>query len=346
MTSRDLKGARVVVLTALFNDWTSLMHLLPKLDAELASLGVNATLVVVDDGSTEEWERDDAVLFGLKAITHIEVVVLGCNQGNQRAVTVGMAYVTTHYDADYVLVMDCDLEDKPEYVPVLLKTCAERGGRQIVFAERTKRSEGRAFAVFYRLCQTIYRMLTGTPISMGNFSVVPMTLARRLVFVAELWNHYPGAILRSRLPFTAVPTERGRRLSGRSSMNWVRLVAHAFSGLSTHSEVVAVRLIGGTIGLTGLIAVVIVGLIFLKLMTEIPAVGWTTTVIANVVVLTVQMMVSAVILLFIMLSQRLNIPMVPIRDFAKLILRVDLVRQGQPAKIDGPDVAFVAADLG
>lgn len=346
MTPKDLKGARVVVLTALFNDWTSLTHLLPKLDDELVPLGGDATLVVVDDGSTEEWVRDDTVLFGLKAITHIEVVVLGCNQGNQRAVTVGMAYVTSHFDADYVLVMDCDLEDKPEYVPVLLKTCAERGDREIVFAERTKRSEGRTFAIFYRLYQAFYRMLTGVPISMGNFSVVPMALAKRLSFVAELWNHYPGAILRSRLPFTTVPTERGRRLSGHSNMNWVRLVAHAFSGLSTHPEVVAVRLIGGTIALTGLVIMAIVGLILLKLMTNVTAVGWTSLVIANAVVLSVQMLVSAIILLFLMLSQRLQIPMVPIRDFAKFILRVDLIRRGKLANIGEPDAAFVAVDRG
>jgi len=345
MNSQALQDAHVVILTALFNDWASLADLLPKLDDELWSLGVKASLVIVDDGSTEEPPRDDPRIIGLKAITHVEVVVLGCNQGNQRAVAVGMAYLVTHFDADYVVVMDCDLEDKPEYVPALLKACMENHGKKIVFAERSKRSEGRAFTIFYRIYQAIYRVLTGVPISMGNFSVVPMILAKRLSFVAELWNHYPGAILRARLPFTAVPTERGERLRGQSNMNWARLVAHAFSGLATHSEVAAVRLLGLTMVLTVLVIITISGLVFLRLMTDIPAVGWTSLVIGNVVVLSVQMLVSAVILLFLMLSQRLHMPMVPIRDFSKFILRVDLFRQGNPSGSFEPQALFVTNSL-
>ena len=65
------------------------------------------------------------------------------NLGHQRAIAIGLTYIqaqmTTAYEA--VVVMDGDGEDAPEDVPRLLARLEAEGGRSIVFAERTRRSE-------------------------------------------------------------------------------------------------------------------------------------------------------------------------------------------------------------
>ena len=75
----------VVILTAQYNDWISLAHLLPLIDEHLVSLGVRACVVVVDDGSIDHDGRELLAGLSLKAVESIEEVVLGDNQGNQRA---------------------------------------------------------------------------------------------------------------------------------------------------------------------------------------------------------------------------------------------------------------------
>ena len=47
----------IVILIPVFNDWASLARLLPRLDAALADQGLEADVLVVDDGSTMEPER-------------------------------------------------------------------------------------------------------------------------------------------------------------------------------------------------------------------------------------------------------------------------------------------------
>ena len=86
-------------------------------------------------------------------------------------------------------------------------------------------------------------LLTGIPVRVGNFSVIPAAQLRRLVVVSELWNHYAAAVFKARTPKATVPTARAPRLAGRSRMNFVDLVTHGLSALSVHSELIGVRLL-------------------------------------------------------------------------------------------------------
>src|SRR4029434_10989959 len=63
-----------------------------------------------------------------------------------------------------------------------------------------------------------------------------------LVVASELWNHYAAAVVKLRLPYTSIPTTRGRRASGRSSLDFVALVVHGLSAASVFGDVIGVRL--------------------------------------------------------------------------------------------------------
>ena len=49
--------------------------------------------------------------------------------------------------------------------------------------------------------------------------------------LSELWNHYPSAIIKARIPFTAIPLPRGPRLGGRSQMSLTSLVLHGLGAI-------------------------------------------------------------------------------------------------------------------
>ena len=70
------------------------------------------------------------------------------------------------------------------------------------------------FRVFYALYRWAHVLLTGIPVRVGNFSVIPSSQLRRLVVVSELWNHYAAAVFKARVPRTSVPTVRAPRLDG------------------------------------------------------------------------------------------------------------------------------------
>ncbi len=203
----------IVILLPLYDDWQSLRMLLGHLDQELLRHGILAQVLVVNDGS-EQPLRAGPIWGPFDSLVTVQVLRLHRNLGHQRAIAIGLAHVEQHIECPCVVVMDSDGEDSPADVPRLLARYDAEGRSKIVFAERTKRSESFVFMAFYLLYRWLHLLLTGVPVKVGNFSVIPRSRLESLVIVSELWNHYAAAVFKSRQPHCTVPTRRAKRLSG------------------------------------------------------------------------------------------------------------------------------------
>lgn len=305
----------VVILLPVFNDWESLAALLPLLDQSLAASGRSADVLVIDDASTEEPASNGAP-GPFRALRRVERLRLRRNLGHQRAIAVGLAYLEAHRDDDAVVVMDADGEDDPADVPRLLDRLDAEGGRAIIFAERTRRSESWTFQVFYHLYKWLHRLLTGQGVRVGNFSAIPRRRLESLVVVSELWNHYAAAAYRSRQPCRMIPTRRARRLRGRSSMNFVALVTHGLSAIAVYGDVVGVRLLVLSLVLGGLGFAGLVGSIVVRLTTSWAIPGWATFTGGLSLILLVQAILLAMNYSFVILSSRNAATFLPRRDYA------------------------------
>src|SRR5262245_34395477 len=214
---------KLMILMPVFNDWHSLGLLLPSLERELKSSGLSTDLLLVDDGSTEK-RPDGMGKLALPSMRTIDVLTLRRNLGHQRAIAVGLSYIEANYSTCSVVIMDADGEDCPADVPRLVRECLAYDCERIIFAARSRRSEGLIFACFYHLYRLIHWLLTGIPVRVGNFSIVPTGTLKRLVAVSELWNHYAAAVHKAKFPIALVPTKRSVRLNGRPQMDLVSLV--------------------------------------------------------------------------------------------------------------------------
>ncbi len=287
----------------------------------MASIGATARILVVDDGSNDKRGIEHVPNMKLAATSSVSVLDLICNCGNQRANAIGIGFVAEHFvDTDYLVVMDSDLEDLPEYIPEMLKAAHEAGGRCIVFAQRSKRSEGLKFRFFYSVYQMIFRVMTGRRIEFGNFSVVPRKLIRPLANVAEIWNHYAAGIIRSKMPFKSIPAHRGKRMFGISKMNMVHLISHAFGGLSVFLDIVSVRALIGAGWFAIFTAVSGTLATSLRMFTHFLVPGWASIFIAVIFVMFLQVFTAVLLLLFFYLSSRLRPAMIPEQEYHKFIL--------------------------
>jgi hypothetical protein len=220
--------------------------------------------------------------------------------------------------------MDGDGEDDPRDVPGLIEAYRKHGGRKIIFARRTQRSESLTFRVFYSLYRLLYQAMTGQGINVGNFSILPFEAVDRLVAVTELWNHYASAVFKARLPWDSIPTRRAPRLAGRPRMNFVSLVIHGLSAIAAYGDVVGVRMLIASLvvilaTMTGLAAVVAIRLSEPAFAFPIP--GWATTAFGLLLVLLFQAIMSSVLFIFIILSNRQGANFLPVRDYSYFVLR-------------------------
>jgi polyisoprenyl-phosphate glycosyltransferase len=307
---------RVVILMPARDDWASAAELVLRLDRALtARADCTVEVLIVDDGSREDF-RSAHFQSHYANLRRIGVLRLRRNLGHQRAIAIGLVHVEETAPCDAVLVMDSDGEDTPEGVRQLLDAFT---GSEAVFAERSRRTESRLFRIFYRLYKILHRWLTGVSVRVGNFSILPSSYLRTLVVMSELWNHYAAAVFRSGLEHSMIPIPRGQRIAGKSRMNFVSLAAHGMSAISVYGDVVGVRILIASMAGSVMAALGIAVVISIRLFTNRAIPGWATYSIGALVIILMQFITMATSFTFTMLSNRINLSFVPIRDYRLFI---------------------------
>lgn len=234
-----------LVLIPVYDDWEALLLLLPELGDRLAADGRQAHIVIVDDGSMER-APEPVRAYRREGIADLEVLRLRRNLGHQRAIAIGLAWLSRERPDRVVVVMDGDGEDAPRDVPRLLHAVEASDHHDVVFAARARRTEGVLYWIFYQLYKAVHRVLTGIPVRVGNFSAIPPACLAQLVVISELWNHYAAATFHARLPVRTIPADRAPRLAGRSRMHFTALVVHGMSAMSVFGDVIGVRLLSAS----------------------------------------------------------------------------------------------------
>jgi glycosyltransferase involved in cell wall biosynthesis len=230
-----MSAAELVVVTPVYEDTEAAGMLF----AEIAKHCGGSTLIVaVDDGSVANPLQPNAISdAGLAGI----VLRLTRNVGHQRAIAVGLGHVADRMpDARRVVVMDCDGEDRPATIRLLLERLGDTT-LNVVVAERRSRIETLRFKSFYLLYKLLFKLLTGRRISFGNYMAMDNRALHRMAAMGELGMHVAGTVLLSRMRWASCGIDRGRRYSGSSKMNFVSLALHGFRGLMIFAEDVLVR---------------------------------------------------------------------------------------------------------
>lgn len=308
----------IALVTPVLDDWMSFTALLSDVSNALADCGMAVHVYVVDDGSSVPFEPAAIVLSADSCIASIDVIRLAANLGHQRAIAVGLCAVVKDDTADRVLVMDSDGQDRPADIAALLAAGA-RHPRHIVLAARAQRAESGAFRIWYRLYRAIFRIMTGHAINFGNYCLIPIAAVRRLVHMPELWNNLPASVLRSRLPYTAVPTARAARVFGQSKMNLASLIVHGLSAMSVYSDVIFVRMLlaAGAIATSAVLG--IAGVMLVRLATSLAIPGWATAAVGDLLILLLLTFVVVIAATLTMLAGRSVRPIVPIADCSAFV---------------------------
>jgi hypothetical protein len=314
-----LQKTSIAIVIPVLDDWNSLGLLLPILDKTLADQSLSTEVIVVDDGSTLSFDEANPTPPAFEHIEKVSVLELKRNLGHQRAITLGLAFAAAERDCDAVIVMDGDGEDDPRDAIRLIEKCREEKFAKMIFAKRSKRTEGLIFRLFYSLYRLFYKVLTGKTIRIGNFSIVPRKILKRLVVVSEVWNHYAAGTLKARVPYTEIDTNRGTRLYGTPKMNFISLVTHGLSAISVNGDVAGVRLLLGTCGLILFSLAGIFVVVMVRLITDLAIPGWATYVVALLLIILMQAVTLSLFFIFLVLNNRDNASFLPERDYVHFI---------------------------
>lgn len=199
------------VVAPLHNEENLVDEFLTQVELNLKKLSLKYKIILVDDGSTDNtwhkiWENcsKNKKIIGIK---------LSKNFGHHQAITAGIH----NTDSEWVIVMDSDLQDRPEVIPDLFKKAEE--GFDVVFVSRTARPESLWYKILQKTFYFILRLFSGIKFdsSQANFSIINKKVVDAYKLFPEQARFYGSTIQWLGFRKSQIKAKHGKRFIGRPS---------------------------------------------------------------------------------------------------------------------------------
>lgn len=208
-------------------------ELIEQLIQVIESITTEYEIILIDDcGPDNSWER---IKLNCNLNSRIKGIKLSRNFGQHYAITAGIE----NAKGDYIVVMDCDLQDDPKYIPEMYRKI--RTGYEIVFTFKTNRKHSFIKNITAVLYNFVFNYLSENKIIQSNKNVGAYSMISRKV--ADAFNTYNDyhrhylLVLRW-LGFKSfyLPIVHKERFSGKSSYTFSKLLKHAIDGITSQSD--------------------------------------------------------------------------------------------------------------
>jgi glycosyltransferase involved in cell wall biosynthesis len=228
---------KYTILIPIYNDRESLTKLIKDINFEVKDLASQISIIVVNDGSSQQITDDYA---NTENINSIDIINMNENRGHARCIASGLKYIFEKKEFDFVIPMDGDGEDRPEEIKNFIHQAEQLNDKSIV-GERTKRSESLFFKICYQLHKLLTLGFTGHSIKFGNFTCLSKSTVEKMLNEKATWNSFSGSLKKVEKDLLSIPSIRGTRYFGPSKMSFFNLLKHSLSIISVFRKTVLIR---------------------------------------------------------------------------------------------------------
>ncbi len=223
---------KISVVIPLYNEGVLVERLVDEVRQQLDLMDETFELVCVDDGSTDDTLAKLLDLRNSKN-NQLKLIALSRNFGLQAAITAGLDHAT----GDFVVIMDGDLQDPPEMIPVLISKI-KNSKADIVSAVRNTRQEKFSKRFYINVFHKIFKNISESEQveQSGNFSVLNRKAVDAVLRFSEHNRYFPG--IRNFIGFKHefVLYDRPDRPEGSAKMSRKKLFALAADAIYSFSK--------------------------------------------------------------------------------------------------------------
>jgi len=270
----------------------ALPELYHRLVNSVSEITKDYEIILVNDNCPQNsWEAIEKICAIDSKVKGLE---LSRNFGQMKAILAGLDYAS----GDWIVVMDCDLQDRPEEIPGLYKKALE--GYDVVFARRKTRKDNPVKILLANLFYKIYSFATDGNYdgAICNFSVVKRDVIKSYCKMREYHRGYVMYIRWLGYRQAVVDVEHDERYEGKSSYSFKKRFDMAIELLTSQSDKV-LKLFTGLGFVMSLVAfLVIIGLIVYKCVADV-SLGWTSLIATNVLIGGIIIMVIGVVGMYV-----------------------------------------------
>ena len=222
--------AHLSVVIPVYNESSLIGELVSRVKQNVKLITDDFEIILVDDGSQDAtWEL---IELESKSEKRIKGIKFSRNFGHHYAITAGLHQAV----GEWVVVMDGDLQDRPEVIPELYKKALE--GFEVVFVSRQNRPE----KIYYRFAQKLFylilRIFSGTDFNsrQANFSILSLKVVEAFKSFPENARFYGSTIRWLGFNRAEIYADHGKRFSGKPSYTLKKRIKLASDIIISFSE--------------------------------------------------------------------------------------------------------------
>jgi glycosyltransferase involved in cell wall biosynthesis len=226
----NLLTTQLSVVLPLFNEDSLIEELVKRVKSNVELITKDFEIILVDDGSQDNtWEKIETESSNENRVKGIK---LSRNFGHHYAITAGL----DNSKGKWVVVMDGDLQDRPEVIPELYAKA--QSGFDVVFVSRRNRPE----KLYYRLAQKIFysglRLLSGMDFdpAQANYSIINRNVVEAFKSFPENARFYGSTIKWLGFSRSYISADHGKRYSGKPSYSFKKRLRLALDIVLSFSD--------------------------------------------------------------------------------------------------------------
>jgi dolichol-phosphate mannosyltransferase len=207
-----------------------LNELVQRIHAAIKELTDDYEIILVNDCSPDlSWQKITEICSHDKKVKGIN---LSRNFGQPYAITAGLSYAA----GEYVAVIDCDLQNKPEDLPAMYRKAKE--GYDIVSARRVVREDTFLKRLSSATFHKVYDFLSGfkTDKAVAEFGIYSRKVVKVYCSIPEYSRSFVELVHTLGFKKTTVDVLHDHRLEGESSYNLYRLLKLSYDSIISNSN--------------------------------------------------------------------------------------------------------------
>ena len=225
-----MEGIYISIVSPVYKAESLIALLIARLEESLSLISPYYEIILIEDGSPDNSWRE--IQNACKENEKVKGVKLSRNFGQHYAITAGLGVAR----GEWVVVMDCDLQDQPEEIPRLHEKALQ--GFDLVFARRAFRKDGVLKKFSSKVFYSAFSYLTETKqdAAVANFGIYHQKVVKAILSLGDYIRYFPTMSQWVGFKKGYLDVEHAERGDGKSSYSWKKLFQLAYNTIIAFSD--------------------------------------------------------------------------------------------------------------
>lgn len=266
--------SHISVIIPVYKAESCLDELYRRLKASLETITDDFEIVLVEDcGGDRSWHM---ILDLARRDVRVRGIQFSRNFGQHNSITAGI----DHCNGDWAVVMDCDLQDRPEEIPRLYAKAQE--GYDIVLARRGWRKDPALKRLTSWLFYKVFSYLADMDYDgeTGNFRIVSRKVVTSFRTMRERLRFFGGLVNWMGFPTASIDVQHDERFAGQTSYTFRKLWKLASETIIAYTDKPLRLSIRFGFVISALAFAYGCYIVYLALVHDAPIMGWSSLIVS------------------------------------------------------------------